>query len=182
MSLALPSAHQHSFVFEQSFLWCDILIIAVDPVIKRELASLLRLKPVHIWRTCNFSVSWSALRRYRNLFSATSRLAQGRFPETQCQSCIIYLYYYALQLLKAYCAIWVRHSNFRHQASPRVSPRESTQRRKVELWAGNIRQILPKCWFTRYIYGSFTCRKAMIWDRRLYFPSEGRHAEDFFSP
>ena len=35
--------------------------------------------------------------------------------------------------LKAYCAIWVRRSNFRHQASPRVSPRESTQRRKVEL-------------------------------------------------
>ena len=41
---------------------------------------------------------------------------------------------------KAYCAIWVRRSNFRHQASPRVSPRESTQRRKVKLWA----RILPK--------------------------------------
>jgi hypothetical protein len=40
---------------------------------------------------------------------------------------------------KAYCAIWVRRSNFRHQASPRVSPRESTQRRKVELWARNVR-------------------------------------------
>jgi len=33
--------------------------------------------------------------------------------------------------LKAYCAILVRRSNFRHQASPRMSPRESTQRRKV---------------------------------------------------
>jgi hypothetical protein len=30
---------------------------------------------------------------------------------------------------KAYCATWVRRSNFHHQASPR----ESTQRRKVEL-------------------------------------------------
>jgi len=40
--------------------------------------------------------------------------------------------------LKAYCAIWVRRSNFRHQASPRMSPRESTQRRKVELWARNV--------------------------------------------
>jgi hypothetical protein len=40
---------------------------------------------------------------------------------------------------KAYCAIWVRRSNFRHQASPRVSPRENTQRRKVELWARNVR-------------------------------------------
>jgi len=42
---------------------------------------------------------------------------------------------------KAYCAIWVRRSNFRHQASPRVSQRESTQRRKVELWARNIRKF-----------------------------------------
>ena len=48
--------------------------------------------------------------------------------------------YYALQP-STYCAIWVRRSNFRHQASPRVSPRESTQRRKVELWARNIREF-----------------------------------------
>jgi hypothetical protein len=41
--------------------------------------------------------------------------------------------------LKAYCAILVRRSNFRHQTSPRASPRESTQRRKVELWAKNVR-------------------------------------------
>jgi len=40
---------------------------------------------------------------------------------------------------KAYCAILVKRSNFRHQASPRVSPRESAQRRKVELWARNVR-------------------------------------------
>jgi len=42
---------------------------------------------------------------------------------------------------KAYCAIWVRRSNFRHQTSPRVSPRESTQRRKVELWARNAQKF-----------------------------------------
>ena len=41
--------------------------------------------------------------------------------------------------LRAYCAIWVNRSNFRHQASPRVSPRDNTQRRKVELWARNVR-------------------------------------------
>jgi len=41
--------------------------------------------------------------------------------------------------LKAYCASLVRRSNFRHQASPCVSPRESTQLRKVELWARNAR-------------------------------------------
>jgi len=27
----------------------------------------------------------------------------------------------------------------------------------------------------------FTCRKSTTWDRRLYFPSEGRRAEDFFA-
>jgi len=53
---------------------------------------------------------------------------------------IIIFFNYALQPFNAYCAIWgVRRSNFRHQASPRVSPRESTQRRKVELWARNVR-------------------------------------------
>jgi hypothetical protein len=30
------------------------------------------------------------------------------------------------------------------------------------------------------LLGSFTCRKVTTWDRRLYFPSEGRRAEDFF--
>jgi hypothetical protein len=52
-----------------------------------------------------------------------------------------FLYNYALQPFKAYCAIWVRRSNFRHQASPRVSPRESTQRWKVELRARNVREF-----------------------------------------
>ena len=33
----------------------------------------------------------------------------------------------------------------------------------------------------RNIQGSFTCRKSTIWDKRLYFPSEGRRAEDFFA-
>jgi hypothetical protein len=41
--------------------------------------------------------------------------------------------------------------------------------------------ILPKCQLPRYIQGSFTCRKATTWDQRLYFPSEGRRAEDFFA-
>jgi hypothetical protein len=42
--------------------------------------------------------------------------------------------------------------------------------------------ILHKCRLPRYIMGSFTCRKATTWDRRLYFPSEGRRAEDCFRP
>jgi hypothetical protein len=48
---------------------------------------------------------------------------------------------HALQSFKAYCAIWVKRSNFRHQASPRVSPRGSTQRRRVKLWARNARKF-----------------------------------------
>jgi hypothetical protein len=51
----------------------------------------------------------------------------------------MFIFNYALQPIEAYCAIWVRRSNFRQHASPRVSPRESTQRRKVELWATNVR-------------------------------------------
>jgi hypothetical protein len=39
--------------------------------------------------------------------------------------------------------------------------------------------ILAKFRNSRYIYGSFTRRKATTWDRELYFPSEGRRAEDF---
>jgi hypothetical protein len=74
---------------------------------------------------------------------------------------------------KANCTIWVRRSNFRHQASLRVSPRESTQRRKAELWARNVRKFCLNFDFQRYIYESFT------WDRRLYFHSM---CWEFFRP
>jgi hypothetical protein len=40
-----------------------------------------------------------------------------------------FIFNYALQPFKAYCEIWIGRSNFRHQASPLVSPRERTQRR-----------------------------------------------------
>jgi len=50
-------------------------------------------------------------------------------------NCINIIFNLRTATFKAYCAIWVKRSNFRHQASPRVSPRESTQRRKVEPWA-----------------------------------------------
>jgi hypothetical protein len=33
----------------------------------------------------------------------------------------------------------------------------------------------------RHLKGSFTCRKSATWDQQLYFPSEGRHAEEFFA-
>jgi hypothetical protein len=50
----------------------------------------------------------------------------------------IFIFNYALQPFKAHCAILVRRYNFRHQASPRVSPHKSTQRRKLKLWARNV--------------------------------------------
>ena len=33
----------------------------------------------------------------------------------------------------------------------------------------------------RNIQGSITCRKSTTWEKRPYFPSEGRRAEDFFA-
>ena len=49
-------------------------------------------------------------------------------------------------------------------------------------WARNGRLILTEnSGLPRNIQGSFTCRKSTTWDKRLYFPSEGRRAEDFFS-
>ena len=54
---------------------------------------------------------------------------------------IIIIFNLRTTVFKAYCAIWVRRSNFRHQTSPRMPPRESTQRRKVELWARSVREF-----------------------------------------
>jgi len=52
---------------------------------------------------------------------------------------IIIIFNLRTAAFKAYCAIWVRRSKFCHQASPHVSPCESTQWRKAELWARNVR-------------------------------------------
>jgi hypothetical protein len=53
----------------------------------------------------------------------------------------MFIFNYTLQPFKTYCTICVRHFNFRHQASPRMSLCENTQRRKVELWARNVREF-----------------------------------------
>jgi len=69
-----------------------------------------------------------------------SRYSYVLLPHLLKNTCII-IFNLRTAAFKAYRAIWVRRSNFRHQASPRVSPRESTQRRKVELWARNVREF-----------------------------------------
>jgi hypothetical protein len=107
---------------------------------------------------------------------------------TDWQKLLLFFFNLHTAASKAYCAIWVIRSNFRHQASPRVSPRESIQRRKVELQAGNVREFCLNADFHvtfRDRLLEFTIRDllhATTWDRWLYFPSEGRHAEDFFRP
>jgi hypothetical protein len=66
----------------------------------------------------------------------------------------------------AYYAIWVRLSNFRHRGSPRVSPLESTQRRKVELWARKVQKF---------------CLNSDITFRDLLHTVKLRHATDGFT-
>jgi len=41
--------------------------------------------------------------------------------------------------------------------------------------------ILPEIATSTSIQGSFTRRKSATWNQRLYFPSEGRRAEEFFA-
>ena len=63
-----------------------------------------------------------------------------------------------------------------------VSPPETLVVKGETTWARNGRWILPEiARLPRNIQGSFTCRKSTTWDRRLYLPSEGRRAEDFFA-
>jgi hypothetical protein len=41
-------------------------------------------------------------------------------------------------------------------------------------------QILPAAHNELQLLGSFTCPKVGTWDRLFDFPSEGRHAENFY--
>ena len=62
-----------------------------------------------------------------------------------------------------------------------VSPPETLVVKGGTTWARNGLWILPEnARLPRNIQWSFTCRKSTTWDKRLYFPSEGRRTEDFF--
>jgi len=67
----------------------------------------------------------------------TYKCQSGPSPALSTMACL-FVYTTTHCSLKAYCAFLVRRSDFRHQASPCVSQRESTQWRKVELWARNV--------------------------------------------
>jgi hypothetical protein len=43
------------------------------------------------------------------------------------------------------------------------------------------REILPWAQLPCNRKGSLTCSKSVTWDPGLYFPSEGRRAEDFYA-
>ena len=61
-----------------------------------------------------------------------------------------------------------------------VSPPETLVVKGATTWTRNGRWILPEnVRLPRNIQWSFTCRKSTTWDKTLYFPSEGRRAEDF---
>ena len=63
-----------------------------------------------------------------------------------------------------------------------VSPPETLVVKGRNTWAKNGRWILPEnARLPCNIQGSFTCRKSTTWDKRLYFPSEGRRADNFFA-
>ena len=63
-----------------------------------------------------------------------------------------------------------------------VSPPETLVVKGGTTSARNDRWILPEnARLPCNIQGSFTCRKSTTWDKRLYFPSEGRSVEDFFA-
>jgi len=93
----------------------------------------------------------------------------------------MFIFNYALQPFEAHCAIWFRHSIIRHQASRQVSPRESTQRWKVELWARNFREFCLNADFHVTFGDLLNAVKLWHGTDSVYFPSEGRCAEDFFA-
>jgi len=75
---------------------------------------------------------------------------------------------------------WLERSNSRHQVSPASQKRrERTTAAEGGTMGEKLPRILAKVATSMSLLGYFTCRKFTTWDRRIYFPSEGRRAEDF---
>ena len=74
----------------------------------------------------------------------------------------------------------LKRSNSRHQVSltsetTRANPNSGKWNYGLDI-SGNFAEIGD----FHVSFGFFTCRKFTTWDRRLYFPSEGRGTEDYF--
>jgi hypothetical protein len=76
----------------------------------------------------------------------------------------------------------LERSNFRHKRPPTSEATLANPAAEGGIMGQKWPRILPKVATSTSLLGSFTCRKVTIWDRRLFFPSEGRRAEDFFRP
>ena len=73
-----------------------------------------------------------------------------------------------------------RHSHLLRQVPSRPTTRETpSSGRWNSSWARNVPTDFVQNSTSTYFQRSFTCRKSATWDIRLYFPSEGRRAEDF---
>jgi len=75
---------------------------------------------------------------------------------------------------------WLERSNSHHQVYP-TPRRERTPAAEGGTMGEKMPRILPKVATFTSLLGSFTCCKFTTWERRLYFSSEGRSAEDFFA-
>jgi hypothetical protein len=96
---------------------------------------------------------------------------------------LLLLFFFQLRTaaFKAYCASWVRLPTF---ATRRLHACHHARAPNGGRWKCGREmsgKFVPQCRLPRYIQGSFTCRKATTWNRWIYFPSEGRRAEDFFA-
>ena len=77
----------------------------------------------------------------------------------------------------------LERSNSRHKVSPTPETKRANPSSGRWNYGQEIAENFAEKWLLpRHFLGSFTCRKSTTWDRRLYFPSEGRRAEDFFRP
>jgi hypothetical protein len=73
-------------------------------------------------------------------------------------------------------------STLRHQQPPHPTTTGENSSREKETMGKKCSVNFAVIWLVTYqMKGSFTCRKAATGDRELYFPSEGRHAENFFT-
>ena len=66
-------------------------------------------------------------------------------------------------------------------SSARQPQTRSTSSDMRAIWREMADKFRLKIRFTSNFQGSLTCRKSATWDRRLYFPSEGRRAKDSFA-
>jgi len=76
---------------------------------------------------------------------------------------------------------WPESSNSQHRVTPRLKWRERTPAVEDGTIGEKLPRIFPKVATSTSLLCSFTCSKFTTWDQRLYFPSEGRRAEDFFA-